>query len=472
MINKLNLTGFGKHKNFSAIFKPGVNAIIGENRKGKTQILEAICFAFFGKTKNSTLDKIINFDSEKAEVNLYTDKFEFSRNRTQKASSLGGIKKLELDQYLNLEYTEFLNIFYLSAHEQVGLFDAAYCRNFLIKLFDLNKYSEIYKRLYTEYNVLNNVVEKEVKFNKKIIKDRITRLEKIRKQYQEESLPYRQAVSKGRTKINEFFSKAGEFRSKLSVIDNKARLLKQDKCTECSRPIELSYKQALAKKLKDAKNKIMVAQNNIDSEKRVIQEKIQKVESKIAYFEKKISRVDSLLHTLKYKYTQQPVRKNKQRIKELEKVLPIFSGKGFPTFLLQTYIPVITETANSLLSLIFPDTKISIRTEKPESNRPDFKIIISRGEEELFLKDLSGSECVLVNLCLRFGILVIYKQLSNTGIDFLLCDEGLEKLDDVNSIKVLKLFDNIIKMGYLDQVILVTHKNVLKTQDTINYLEL
>lgn len=79
---------------------------------------------------------------------------------------------------------------------------------------------------------------------------------------------------------------------------------------------------------------------------------------------------------------------------------------------------------------------------------------------------------MLINLCLRLGIIVIAKQLNNTSIDFLLCDEGLEKIDDENSLLVLELLKNFISLGYLKQVVVVTHKDKLKQLQDVNYINL
>ena len=121
MLKEANLKEFAIHRALSIKFKKGPNAIVGENRVGKTQLLEAICFAYFGKTKNSKLEKIINFDAEEASANIVSDKFDVTRKRKKNSSSLEGIKKLELDNHLNLDYQEFLSMFYISAHEQKSL---------------------------------------------------------------------------------------------------------------------------------------------------------------------------------------------------------------------------------------------------------------------------------------------------------------------------------------------------------------
>lgn len=76
MISKLKLVGFYNHKNKEVEFKPGINIIVGKNRAGKTSLLEAFTFAYWGKTKNSKLQNLINFDSKQADVCITTIKAE------------------------------------------------------------------------------------------------------------------------------------------------------------------------------------------------------------------------------------------------------------------------------------------------------------------------------------------------------------------------------------------------------------
>ena len=154
-------------------------------------------------------------------------------------------------------------------------------------------------------------------------------------------------------------------------------------------------------------------------------------------------------------------------------IIPVFSNNGFPAYMLQTYTPVIQETTNSLLKLVFKDLSINIRIYRPNSNIPDFKIMIMRDEVEVgTLDDVSGAESFLINLCLRLGIVVIYKQLNNTAVDWLAIDEGLDKADEDKTLQILSLLNNFIKLGYIVQIFLVTHKKELKELTGINYIRL
>ena len=88
MLNNLNLNNFGIHENLSIDFPEGINIIHGANRKGKTTILESICYALWGKTKNSTLERIITDGKKKTSVGLTFNDYLIKRIRENKLSKL------------------------------------------------------------------------------------------------------------------------------------------------------------------------------------------------------------------------------------------------------------------------------------------------------------------------------------------------------------------------------------------------
>jgi len=66
-IDKLELSNFKNFKNLTASFSPGVNLFVGNNRSGKTSLLEGLCVAvgaFFG-SQEQKLQRVIKFDEIK-----------------------------------------------------------------------------------------------------------------------------------------------------------------------------------------------------------------------------------------------------------------------------------------------------------------------------------------------------------------------------------------------------------------------
>lgn len=472
MINRIKLTGFGIHKAFEATFKPGINAIIGENRRGKTHIMESICFGYFGKTQNSKLEKIVNFDSKEAIVILDSDDANITRKRTSTTSTLTRGSKLELESKLKVDYNEFLSIFYISSHEQKSLFDPSYLRKFLIGIFDLDKYSKKYDILSSEYRGLQ-AAQKEVKqVNLPLIKKRFDKVKAIIAKIKEGGARYEEADKKLTKASNVIASKWGEIRAHKSNLQRRINQVNQLKCASCGQKIHENYKQAVLAKVKEGQIKIQKFEIALKQKEAEVVKKQNAVNKQLNAINERIFQGRQILTRLQERAKDTGNKVNTTRIKELEQILPVVNPKGFPAYLLQVYIPFITETTNNLLQVIFPDMRVSIRTEKPESNRPDFKPLIHKGENVQEMTDLCGSERAVINLCFRLGIMVIYKQLCNTSIDFFMVDEGFEKIDDKNSMKVISLFESFMNMGYLKQVFLVTHKDILKTQPSINYIEL
>jgi len=472
MLKNVKLTNFGIHNSLDITFKEGLNAIIGENTAGKTQIMESVCYALFGKTQNSKLEKIINFDADKAISEINLNDTIVQRDRTKATSSLNKIKKIELDNLLNINYKEFLSIFYISSHEQQNLFDASYLRNFLIELFNLNEYSTIYQRLNVELNTLTQINTEIAKVNKDLLKKRYLRIKNYKNTKVDKVITYKEALERLRNNINTLYSSKGKIEQKFSEIQRKTNLLKAGKCSKCEREYSSTDIEKGLKKLKEATLLLKVKESKLTQMKNKLALSEAKFQRAINNLSDKIDRCNRVLTIIKEQANKKTELRNEKRITEIKSVLSVFSPKAFPSYLLQAYIPVIINTANKLLRLIFKDTTVDIRTERAESNRPDFKPFIKRGKETLEMKDLSGSERVLVNLCFRLGVISIFKQLCKTEIDFMLIDEGLEKIDNENSIKLIQLFNYFFKLNFLNQIIIVTHKDILKQQENINYIEL
>jgi DNA repair exonuclease SbcCD ATPase subunit len=472
MINQLKLINFGIHKEFSAKFPPGINAIIGENRRGKTHILEAICYSLFGKTQNSKLEKIINFDSKEAIVILDADDIKVTRKRSGTTSTLARGSKLELETKLKVDYNEFLSIFYISSHEQKSLFDPSYLRKFLISIFNLDKYSKRYEILSAEYRGLQ-AAEREVKqVNLPLIKKRFDKVKAITAKIKEGGVKYEEADQKLTKAARVISSKWGEVRAHKAHIQRKIAQVNQHKCTSCGQKIHEDYKQVVLAKVKEAQIKIQKFEVILKQKETEVSKKQDAVNTRLNKINEKVFQGRQILTRLQERAKDTGSKVNKQRIKALEQVLPILSPKGFPAYLLQVYVPVITETTNNLLQVIFPDMSVTIRTEKPESNQPDFKPLIHKGENVQEMSDLSGSERAVINLCFRLGIMVIYKQLCDTAIDFFMVDEGFELIDLSNCMKVISLLENFISLGYIKQAFLVTHKTELKNLENVNYVQL
>lgn len=471
-MKSITFKNFGIHKDRKFVFKPGINVIKGQNRTGKTWIFEGVCYGYFGKTKSSKIEKIINYDAKQAIVTIESD-LQIKRSRTKATTKLEKPTKTVLDTKVNLSYTEFLRMFYISSQESSALFEPAYFRKFLIGLFDLERYSKIYQKLRVQKQTLEGQIEEGRRVNKELYEKRAQRIITIQKSWKELLAKILDKESKYDEGIRKLYTKRGQATVKLSELKSRVTLISKDKCPTCRRPFEQSETQKELEQIKEGFTKIEEIIKKIDAKQREFQEAKNKLNRKEVKVRNKIMRCNSLYAIIKEKGREIVPRGNFKRIKELEEIIPVFKPTGFPSYLLQIYIPVIQETANKLLRMIFPDMELDIKTAKPESNIPDFKpSIIRYGEEEEQLIDCSGAETVIVNLCLRLGLLVIFRQLHKTCIDFMLIDEGFEKFDDEVSLQIITLLENFMSMGYINQVVMATHKDILKNLKDINSIEL
>ncbi len=68
-LNKLNLRNFRNYETLSLDFEPGVNLIVGNNAQGKTNLLEAICYAGSGKSfRAQKTSEMVRFGADFAEI--------------------------------------------------------------------------------------------------------------------------------------------------------------------------------------------------------------------------------------------------------------------------------------------------------------------------------------------------------------------------------------------------------------------
>jgi len=100
VLNRLEMDGFQTHKGRSEIsFKNGVTYIRGDNRvdpkkadsngSGKTTILNAICWALYGKLpSNAEADEVVNWEKPACHVYLDLEDLKIWRNRTPKKSTV------------------------------------------------------------------------------------------------------------------------------------------------------------------------------------------------------------------------------------------------------------------------------------------------------------------------------------------------------------------------------------------------
>jgi DNA repair exonuclease SbcCD ATPase subunit len=154
-------------------FSEGINLIQGfdentgkSNGSGKSNIMEAICFALYGQTiKSIKKNKITNwYNNTKCEVKLYLhiddDEYLFYRSikpnkfivekNNERLPILSNIRNFQVkidDEVLGMDFKTFKNLVYFSPNNTISILEASkdQKRKYIESLFDLTLYSDMLK---------------------------------------------------------------------------------------------------------------------------------------------------------------------------------------------------------------------------------------------------------------------------------------------------------------------------------------
>jgi DNA repair exonuclease SbcCD ATPase subunit len=154
-------------------FSKGINLIQGfdvntgkSNGSGKSNIMEAVCFALYGQTiKSIKKSKITNwYNNTKCEVKLYLhiddDKYLFYRSikpnkfiikkNDEQLPILSNIRNFQAkvdDEILGMDFKTFKNLVYFSPNNTISILEASkdQKRKYIESLFDLTLYSSMLK---------------------------------------------------------------------------------------------------------------------------------------------------------------------------------------------------------------------------------------------------------------------------------------------------------------------------------------
>jgi DNA repair exonuclease SbcCD ATPase subunit len=76
---------------------------------------------------------------------------------------------------------------------------------------------------------------------------------------------------------------------------------------------------------------------------------------------------------------------------------------------------------------------------------------------------LSGGEKALVGLCLRIALAEQAQAITRTGkVRFLVLDEVLSSLDDERREAVQRIFEDVLRRGIFEHIIMITHLDAVK----------
>ena len=159
LINSLNLTNYRNYENIELEFSPQINMIIGQNGRGKTNIVEAIHFLSFAKSIRTNKDKeTIQFLKEsayiKAEIINNNDKYKIDIKLSNTGKKAINIDSNPIDKISDL--MGVVNVVVFSPEDTKIVSDSPiYRRNFMNK--EISQIRPIYYNILVNYNkVLDN----------------------------------------------------------------------------------------------------------------------------------------------------------------------------------------------------------------------------------------------------------------------------------------------------------------------------
>jgi len=98
MIEQIKLRDFRNYKNRTVVFEPGINVVIGDNGRGKTNLLEALFFLLQGRSmRTGDVRELVRNDMEEAviEGDLYKGREIKIRNVINREGEVKGRRKLQ-----------------------------------------------------------------------------------------------------------------------------------------------------------------------------------------------------------------------------------------------------------------------------------------------------------------------------------------------------------------------------------------
>lgn len=342
MIKNIKLENWKSHENTSIQFEKGVNSLIGTMGSGKSSVMEAIVFAFFGttpkhKSRKITLDDLIRRTPEKAdkaEIKLefklgnedYTIKRIIERGEGTTYSELSNQKKViespstqkvteQIEKLLETDFNAFKRSNY-SEQNQLDIFldmRPGDRKKKLDKLLKIDRFEKARKNTVKienkvknqkenlEKNIeqLENNLDKEEKqkLGKNIEKHR-KKAQKLEKNIEEAE----KSLSQRKKELNNLETKKEKY-EKLEKHKTRAKLRIENIEEEIKDLPEPGEKSKVKKELEEVNIKLEKMQKN--------KEKLQRLEENVKNREKQLKQLEEEVKTLE---------KEAEKFKQLEKL--------------------------------------------------------------------------------------------------------------------------------------------------------
>ena len=160
-----------------------------------------------------------------------------------------------------------------------------------------------------------------------------------------------------------------------------------------------------------------------------------------------------------------------ERKRIFEMSIKLLSDKGFKTFVVNKYIPLLNKYVNEYLDLLEAHYRLKFDSQLNEK-------IVARGYEKLSYDSFSSGEKARCDLALLFAFIELAKRKNSVDSNLLVLDEVADNSLDKNGVYgVLNIINRLKSRGYT--VYVISHRDEIKdefdvtleaTKDTFSHL--
>lgn len=496
--------------------KNGIYTIYGENKKtgdsngiGKSAIKDAVKFAVYGKTRMDSLDDIIQNGFDEVSVqcifSLDNDLYKVKRSRKRAQSTKVQLYKREKKNWVELKFNKNSDT-QNTIEELIGvpydLFMYSFCfgegddfddlrKLTANKLIDLMKQVLMLERFNTYQTQVKTLYDKnEAKLNRltgqkevcsklynqfrtsEVLSKRLKKVQQYHNQTLKDWKEVKDNLDVLITKIVTVKQEKSKCESRMQQLKKEIKSLETGVCSKCGQ--SLSDDRVL-KETQNALYKIMTANQKELKELVKLSDKRKQLEQKIEPLDKVISRTTAILHRIEYLqkdlvkqtdvvFDEKEYKKCLRLRGVLSKAVEVFSNKGLPLHILNTYIPKIELATNQELQKL-GNFKLEMRTQKKLRTSDKYKstleLVFKKGNRECSLKSLSEGQRFLVALAVRIGLSRVL-HLENP-FDTLFIDEGFGKLSKRNQQRVKSLFNGLTDT--FKKIVIISHVEEIEKWD-------
>jgi len=309
----------------------------------------------------------------------------------------------------------------------------------------------------------------------------------------------------------------------IKTSEEESQILKLNKEINTISLDDQKYQQTLQKlnelsNLQEKREKLIIAQATLDSEKKVVQElrilfgnkkaqiekldlevrKLPDLQNNLMSLEDQVSKKELQLNSLRLEEKEarnllgqateiisrvkQTEKFQKEKLEEKEKLQKekdifeelslAFGKRGIQTMIIEAAIPEIEDETNSLLERLTEGRmKISLETQRETKTKvangergivETLDIIISDEMGERPYEMYSGGEAFRVNFAIRLAISKLLTHRAGAKLQFLVIDEGFGSQDAPGRTRLVEAIDTI--KNDFEKIIVITHIEELKEE--------